>query len=147
MGKMYYQSRLCVPESLTEKVIMAHHQLMGHCGVKKLKKEMTSRYELAHASTESDIFRTVKRMCLSCQAAEPAHWSLKGEIAMTPIPERIMFSVSLDIFSLERVFWQGQMFDSLVVCVDRLTGWVIAKPALGRGLTGERTAHLLMDGG
>ena len=43
--------------------------------------------------------------------------------------------------------YRGQIYDSLVVCVDRLSGWIQAKPTQGRGLTAERTALLLLDGG
>jgi hypothetical protein len=43
--------------------------------------------------------------------------------------------------------WKGENFDCLVLCVDRVTDWLLAKPALKEGLTGEKTAHLLLDGG
>ena len=41
--------------------------------------------------------------------------------------------------------WLGQQFDCYLLCVDRLTGWMIARPTTKQGLSGEKAAHLLMD--
>ena len=86
-------------------------------------------------------------MCVVCQATEPPNWQSKGPIGMSPVPSRIMSSVCLDIFNLPQTTWAGQVYDALVLCVDRLSGWIIAKPTLSKGLTAKRTANLLMDGG
>ncbi|EPS67738.1 hypothetical protein M569_07036 [Genlisea aurea] len=56
-----------------------------------------------------------------------------------------MASVCLDIFSMPRVTWQGQEYDCFILIVDRLTGWMIARPTLSAGLTGEKAAHLIFD--
>ena len=58
-----------------------------------------------------------------------------------------MTSVCLDIFSLPSVTWSGERFDSLLLCVDRLTGWIIARPCQKIGLTAERAAHVLIEEG
>ena len=41
----------------------------------------------------------------------------------------------------------GKKFNSMLVCVDRLSGWVIARPTTKLGLTAEKAAHLVMDDG
>ena len=51
-----------------------------------------------------------------------------------------MASVSLDVFSVPEV-------DCILLCVDRLSGWVLAKPSTKLGLTAKKAAHLMMDGG
>ena len=56
-----------------------------------------------------------------------------------------MASVSLDVFHLPEVEWQNNKYDSFLLCVDRHSGWMIAKPTLDKGLTGEKAAHLLID--
>jgi hypothetical protein len=66
---------------------------------------------------------------------------------MTPITPRILFSVSIDVFYLAPTEWAGQEYDCILLCVDRLSGWMIAKPALKLGLTAEKAAHLMMDDG
>ena len=58
-----------------------------------------------------------------------------------------MSSVSLDIFSLPSVNWRGNKYDSLVLCVDRLSGWIIATPTTKVGLTAEKAAHLILENG
>jgi len=58
-----------------------------------------------------------------------------------------MSSGAVDIFSLPTTEWNGQTFDSLLVCVDRHSGWILARPCQKLGLTAEKAAHLLLDGG
>jgi hypothetical protein len=66
---------------------------------------------------------------------------------MTPIPEAPLISVCVDIFSLPEVEWKENMYDAAVLCVDRHSGWMIAQPTQYKGLTAEKCAHLLLDGG
>ena len=72
---------------------------------------------------------------------------MKRPIRMTPVMEGFYASVALDIFTLPTVEWKGEAFDCLILCVDRATNWVLARAALRDGLTGEKTAHLLLEGG
>ncbi len=39
------------------------------------------------------------------------------------------------------------MFEPLLLCEDRLSGWVIARPSRKRGLTAQNASHLIMDNG
>ena len=73
-------------------------------------------------------------MCHS-QACEPPNWSLIMPVSYNPVPDRIMKSVALDVFVLPEVKWQGQTNDALLLCVHRLSGWVIALPCNKVGLT------------
>jgi transposase InsO family protein len=38
-------------------------------------------------------------------------------------------------------------FDSVLLCVDGLSGWVIARPTRKAGLNAQKAAHLIMDNG
>ena len=49
-----------------------------------------------------------------------------------------MVSVSMDLFKLPPVVWVGVTYDTLIVCVDRHSGWVVAIPEVGKGLTGKK---------
>ena len=93
-----------------------------------------------------ELARRIKGMCQTCQACEAPHCQKQGPVHMTPNPARVMASVCLEIFSLPSVSFEGQDFDSLVVCVDRLSGWILARPTLGKGLTARKTALLLLSG-
>ena len=66
---------------------------------------------------------------------------------MTPVPDRIFTSVCIDIFSMPPEKWLGVDYDCMVICVDRLTGWIVAKPTQKLGLTAEKAAHLMLDDG
>ena len=39
----------------------------------------------------------------------------------------------------------GQKFDAFLMCVDRHSGWMVARPTQYEGLTGVKAAHLLLD--
>ena len=128
-------------------VILEHHQAAGHCGVKRLVKEMGRRCILPRSIKVFEEVRKVRQSCPICQACDPPNWNLKAPLVPTPIPEHIMTSVCLDVFALPKAQWEGNVFDSLVLCVDRLSGWIIARPTTKEGLTAKKTAHILMDNG
>lgn len=87
----------------------------------------------------------IRRHCLVCQASHPPNWQVKQPLAMTPIPPRVMFSVSLDLFSMPEVEWEGTSYDAFLLCVDRHSGWMVAKPTRKEGLTGRKAATLMLE--
>jgi hypothetical protein len=64
---------------------------------------------------------------------------------MTIIPPRVMASVALDIFSMETAEYHGKTYDAFLLCVDRHSGWMVARPCTKDGLTGEVAAHLMLE--
>ena len=64
----------------------------------------------------------------------------------TTIPSRVVVSVALDIFRLPLVLFRGKSFDSVAVCVDRHSGWIVAVPCLNKGLTGAFVAQKMLKG-
>ena len=83
--------------------------------------------------------------CQVCQATETPNWRLKGQFDYTPVIDQPMVSVCMDIFSMPRENWQASAYDSILLCVDRLTGWIIPLPALKEGLTAEKVAHMMIE--
>ena len=144
-GKLYAFEKLCVPENLVEVVLRAHHEWLGHVGNNRLLVEIGRRYELPADCNAKEILQKVRKFCLICQACDRPNWALKGPIKMTPIPDRFMASLCLDVFSMPVAEWQGEQYDAFLMCVDRHSGWMIAKPTQKAGLSGERAAHLLLD--
>ena len=51
-----------------------------------------------------------------------------------------MNSVCMDLFSIPPVEQDGRLLDTLVVCVDRHSGWMVAVPERKVGLTGAKVA-------
>lgn len=145
-GKLYYKERLCVPEAKVYQLCQEHHEHHGHLAAERLLPGLELRYEIAVGIDLLGMLGRVKRRCLVCQACQAPTWSAKQPIVMTPIPPRVMASVCLDIFSMPAVDWQGETFDCFLLCVDRHSGWTLARPARKAGLTGKKAAHLLLDG-
>ena len=144
-SKMFLEERLCVPEPFVARVVREHHEAAMHVVGKRLVAELLRRYVFPTSTDVKARADQVHRQCLVCQACEPPTWSTKDDIHMKPVPDRFMSSVCLDIFSMPAVTWLGQPYDCFLLCVDRLTGWMLARPTTKQGLTGEKAAHLLVD--
>ena len=95
---------------------------MGHIGVKRLVKELQKRYAFPPSVRIFEKVKEAKRRCVTCQACDPPNWNTSLPLSATPVPDCIMTSVALDVFALPATEWLGQNFDSLLVCVDRLSG-------------------------
>jgi hypothetical protein len=55
-----------------------------------------------------------------------------------------MSSVALDLFHMPPVKFGGGEYDIMAVCVDRMSGWIVAIPARNKGLTGAIVAKLML---
>jgi hypothetical protein len=55
-----------------------------------------------------------------------------------------MLHVSLDLFRMSPVKEGENTYDTMAVCVDRHSGWVIAVPCQNRGLTGKKVALAML---
>ena len=144
-GKLYYGEKLCVPEAEIWRLVREHHEWNGHVNNTKLAHDMELRFEFPPTVGVAKVLDRVRKNCLVCQASHPPNWSVKQPIVMTPIPPRVMSSVCLDVFSMPEVEWEGVTYDAFLLCVDRHSGWTIARPTQKAGLTGEKAAHLLLD--
>ena len=145
--KLIRDGRICVPISFAPAVMASLHVQTGHLGVGKTVMEWKRRYNLTSNLQLIPLAKKIKRTCPICQACEPPNWQIKGPISPNPVPPHVFDSVCLDIFSMPPVVWQLQYFDCMVLCVDRLSSWIIARPTQKEGLTAEKTAHLILDHG
>ena len=145
--KLYLHGKLCVPETLVHRVLREFHVTSGHLGAHKVVAQLYHRLHLPPGTRSKLILETLRTHCTTCQARTPPTNLKDGQREPFPIPERLMHSVSLDIFKMPETQWAGKDFDAILLCVDRLSGWLIACPTRSRGLTAEQAAHLLLDGG
>ena len=144
--RIYLQGRLIVPRGLVRRVLMAHHQETGHMGVERMEKSILRQFWLCPCEkAHREILREVKGQCQVCQACEPPNWSTHGAIEMTPVPGRCMVHVALDIFSIEPTTYQDREYDSILLCVDRLSGWTVADTCTKKGLPTEKAAQLMLE--
>ena len=69
-----------------------------------------------------------------------------GPIGMSPIPPRVMRSVCLDVFAMPEATWEAKSYNGYLMCVDRHSGWMVAKPIDKLdGFTGRKAAMLLLE--
>ena len=52
----------------------------------------------------------------------------------------------MDVCSMPETTWKGEKFDAFLLVVDRESGWMVARPTQNEGLTGDKAAHMLLDG-
>jgi hypothetical protein len=145
--KLYLGNRLLIPESLVDLTLHNFHSASGHLGITKSMTEINHRFILPPHSDTRNIMQSIRSTCITCQAATPPHWPKDGRCESFPVPERLMHSVCLDIFSMPTTQWLGSDYDAILLCVDRLSGWITACPTLKLGLTAENAAHLILDKG
>ena len=82
--------------------------------------------------------------CETCQACNRPQL-LKTKVAYSPIPPKLMVSVALDIFRMPEVILHGKKYESMAICVDRHSGWVVAVPRQNRGLRGMNIAQTMIE--
>ena len=144
-GKIMFEGRLCVPIDRTWEVIEAHHVWNAHQGVERLIPDLNLHYKFVRGTRLAAIAARVRQECQVCQACLRPNWALKGPISMTPILPRVMASVCLDIFAMPMVEWDREFYNGILLCVDRHSGWIVARPKPRHGLTGRQAANLMLD--
>lgn len=146
-GKMYWGNLLCVPEDKVGAVTAAYHSLWGHIGINRMVQEIKYLCVFPPGYPIDQVVKKTKRQCQVCQQTEPPNWEVARKQNMCPVPDRIFSSVCIDIFSMQPAEWQGVEYDAMLLCVDRLSGWIVTKCTRKLGLTAEKAAHLMLDDG
>ena len=54
-----------------------------------------------------------------------------------------MDSVAVDLFAMPEVTFQGKVYDTMALAVDRESGWIVATPHLNKGLTADKVAKTM----
>ena len=146
-GKLYVDDLLCVPEALAQRLVKELHELHGHTGREALKRELERRYVFGNQVKVDGLIKRVRESCGVCQATEPPNWATRGNLFFTPVPRYVMDHVCIDIFSMPGTEYRDEYCDAMVLCVDRLSGWILGAPVAAKGLTGEVVANVLFDQG
>ena len=131
-GKLYRDGRLLVPESRVLELCEAWQHHMKHPGVKKQALGMQRRFKIDEIGLYNAI-KDVKKGCSVCQACNPDNLNAQVESEWTPNPDQPMESVAMDFFSMPEIHIGKEVFDCVVLCLDRHSGYVVAVPARKRG--------------
>ena len=54
-----------------------------------------------------------------------------------------MDHVAVDLFAMPEITLEGKTYDTMALCVDRESGWIVATPHLNKGLTAEKVARTM----
>ena len=130
---MYLRGRLCVPEGLSLLLVHEwHNTTLGHCGVKKMEKDLSARFDIPGLK---NLVQGVRKGCQVCQVTDKPNWSGPGQWRSTPVPPYHLMDIAMDVVHIEEYkTWDGKLVDSCLVVVDRHSGWVMAYLVLNRGL-------------
>ena len=143
-GKLLLHQKIAVPTSLQQSLVWQYHNFLGHVGFERLWGHMERRLTWADESNARKLAKLVSQQCETCQACQPP-LTLKTRIKPTPIPPHVMSHVAIDLFRMPPVEFEGQKFDTLIACVDRHSGWIVAIPTQNLGLTGSKVAKLMLQ--
>ena len=128
-GVLHHQGLPYVSEIIRAEFISRHHDdpLAGHFGIKKTCELVAQKYywpTLCH-----DIEDYVKR-CNVCLALKAVRHKPYGDLQFLPIPTHRWKDLSMD-FAIDLPVltdWKGDIYDSILVIVDRLTKIVHYEP-------------------
>ncbi len=54
-----------------------------------------------------------------------------------------MDSVAVDLFAIPSVIFEGEEYDTVIVCVCRASGYILAEPARNKGLTAAKEGKFM----
>ena len=91
-----------------------------------------------------NAIKKVSKGCSVCQACNPDNRNVTGEAQWTPVPDQPMESVAVDVFSMPEVHIGKEIFDCVVLCVDRHSGYVVAVLARKKGLLAKEVAVMMI---
>ena len=142
-GKLYRNSRLLALESQVLQLCEAWQHNMMHQGDKKQVLDMQRRFGIDEIGLYNAI-KQVKKGCSVCQASNPDNRNAQGKAPWKPAPDQPMESVGMDVFSMPELHIGKEVFDCVVLCVDRHTGYIEAVLARNKGLLAKDLAVIMI---
>ena len=125
--KLFLKDKLLVPENRVEDLIDHWHnaQLMRP-GRDKVQRDLESRFLFPPGYYA--VLNRYCKACAVCRATKHPNWSTAGNPVYTAILESPMTSVSMDVLAVLEVTVEGEVFDCVILVVDRHSGYMVAVP-------------------
>jgi len=142
---MYRDGILLVPTDRVGMVIRQWHADCVHPGRSRLWVQLLRYFAFPDLKQARIICDKVKSQCETCQVTEGSVGPYKAHLSPHPIPPEPMACVAIDLLSLSEVTYEGRKYDTVVCCVDRHSGWIMAIPVLYKGLTSEKVAKIMLE--
>ena len=134
-GRVRFQGRICVPLRILDDVISGVHTY-AHPGVYKTHQLFNRRYIVHEVSGDAvrklqyhALYKRIQSVvshCQVCQAVKGRKGVQPDTMTHYPIPENPLSSVAMDFCHLPTVTRSKVEYDSVLVVVCRLTGYVRA---------------------
>ena len=131
-----------VPASLVQAVIEAMHSC-SHPGVDKLTQLCRRKYIFPAALEERA--KELLQGCSTCQTCKAHSTPSPDTQQFWSISEFPFASLAIDFVKLDECQIDRELYDTVFVIVDRLTGYVLGIPCGDEGLTAEKAAALFLD--
>ena len=142
-NRMFFEEKLCIPTVFQDLVVQENHDFLGHVGPDRSWQHMAHRYAWADEKSAKGFNQKACKQGPTCQASKRGE-VLRGPIEATPIPPAAMSNVAIDLFKLPMVVYEGAEYNTIAVCVDRHSGWIVAVPCIDKGLTGAKLAKEML---
>ena len=150
-NKLVRNGRWGVPTPLVHRLVAEYHDSL-HLTTSSVEEHWK---EIDHGVEGEGLYKAVELQCQTCPScAIHTHDTKRKQGYMTPmpIPMEPMDSIALDVFHYPSTSHDGEVYDRMLLCVCRLSGYVIAIPIpkpchedKDEGLTGRTAAHLVME--
>ena len=114
-----------------------------HPGDSKQALDMQRRFQIDLIGLYNAI-KQVKKGCSVCQSCNPNNQNARREPQWTPIFDQPMDSVAMDFYSMPEVHIGKEVFDCVVLCADRHSGYVVAVKALKKGWLAKEVAVMMI---
>ena len=100
--KLYFEGRICVPQSKTQEVAVFYHS-HGHASGYKLLDIVLHRCEFEDPVVKvKEMCHKVAQGCHVCQAVKPCTTNY-GTLDYFPVPNQIFSSLCMDFLSLSKL--------------------------------------------
>ena len=141
-GKIRCKGKLVVPKCLVRAVIAAMHAY-SHPGQRKL--DVLCRRRFLFPFSPKKLIAEVIAQCPVCQSCKAPNRSSADTLEHFPIPSTPFSSLAMDFVELDSVKVDGQNFDSALIVVCRLSGYIIAIPTRKKGLDAAKLARIFLE--
>ena len=128
-GVLQHQGLPFVPEIIWTKLISRHHDdpLAGHFGIDKTRELVGRKYYWS--SLRKDVEAYVKS-CNVFLSSKTVRHKLYGDLQALPVLTHQWKNLSMDFVTglPVSIDWKGEIYDSILVIIDRLTKMVYYEP-------------------
>ena len=150
-NKLVHIGPCCVPTLLVHCLEAEYHAAL-HSTTYSVEKHWK---KINHGVEGEGLYKAVelqRQMCPSCAIDTHDTKRKQGYMTPLPIPMEPMDSIALDVFRYPSTSHDGEVYDRMLLCVFRLSGYRIVIPIpkpryedKDEGLTGKTAAHLVME--